>query len=188
MEYPGSHGMWLGILLAFFTVFLGNTILLENASAQALPDYSVEYVSLFEVPLEQLININVQAEKWNGKTDNGIFVIAGRSLKKLSRQVKRFSRQWSDDDYDSFGDVSQRERRILLAIDGYRVGNLENFSDFLYYTRFYGRNLDQVELYLGESARWWDEQNPDVVINIVTDRREIEKQRANKLRKEALVE
>ncbi len=118
--------------------------------------FSVTQVSaedLFSLPLYEVLDVNVEARQWQGRLDDGIYVIEAGSPARLFQEILL---------------AGQLQDEILLAIDGCEAGAVYSTADAASYIHFFFEEMAYVEFYSGESAGWWSGGDFSIVVNIVT--------------------
>ena len=137
---------WWGIVLLIL-------VSLISKDAAWAAETQQDSQSLFAVPLGEVLDIEVEAQKWKGRFEEGIFLL----------EAEQASRFLSED-----SSAGQYPVEVLLAINGVEAGPVESLAEVYSYIHFFAGEMDYVEFYVGESSIWWSGGHYGVTVNIVT--------------------
>lgn len=141
-------------------IFVASLFQIQTSEASPRSLSKADY-GIFSIPLEEILKINVVSERWDGQWQDGNFAIDLTSTQDLKTKIAAL---------ESFSGLTRNKG--LLVIDGFEVGALNNLEDISKYAKYFGTRLLRVELYIGDSTRWWgtgkNHRNISIVINLVT--------------------
>jgi hypothetical protein len=133
---------------------------------------SPSFAQLVSLPLEDVVNIRVTPAQGSDDEGGGTLVLTRRQLRAVQPTLRNnevcFSRGAPEN-----GDLpacigGAAHGKVLLAIDGFRVGLLDSIRDLPSYVTYLGVSAVRAEIYFGVQSRVWDATRPEITINIVT--------------------
>lgn len=137
-----------------------------SATPLKLPKNPYSNTNLFSLPLEEVLNIQVN-QNVDELTRDAIYVLEAKrpsSIFKILQQTRITARGSSPEG---------NEQKTILLIDGNTVGEITTVQDLKRYIRYLWHSLSTVEIYTGQNALWLagDASSGDIrlrVINLVT--------------------
>ncbi len=159
----GTCGSLLRIAMRLGTVMpilcLLFVVVTSTASVTQAEERTPGGSGLFALSLEEALDIRVDVSPGEDIETPGIYVLNRHELLRLHGHHKPSLRR------ESF----EATRQVVpVLIDGEYFGDFSSLAQALRYGRELRAELSRLEVYSGESARWWSHGGSHFVVNIIT--------------------